>query len=256
MMSHMSKGLLVVILFAMARISLALPLLPCTGQPLPAYPSLGEPPNTDIWFHQSDKTWIPAPCSQWSEKPYSVLLALAGRFYFAGDVNQLAARLGRVSQHKKIKYWSVSSNRWQPLIRESLALTSENKSLVRDDFNGDELVPGQPFYLWQRESTFAGEMVYRLRVLERTPTRLLVDSSNVNRVWFFIFPILGIGEYQYLHFIEKESPGIWRYYGLLRIGGSWNPYGKGFEASYINRAVALYRYLAGIPTDLEPPVAP
>ena len=28
-----------------------------------------------------------------------------------------------------------------------------------------------------------------------------------------------------------------------------------FRASYINRAVAVFRYLAGIPTDREPPAA-
>jgi hypothetical protein len=30
----------------------------------------------------------------------------------------------------------------------------------------------------------------------------------------------------------------------------------GNEASYINRAVAFYRYLTGIPTDMEPPASP
>jgi hypothetical protein len=28
-----------------------------------------------------------------------------------------------------------------------------------------------------------------------------------------------------------------------------------YEASYINRAVAYYRHIAGIPTDQEPPAA-
>jgi hypothetical protein len=30
----------------------------------------------------------------------------------------------------------------------------------------------------------------------------------------------------------------------------------GYEASSMNRSLAFYRYLAGIPTDNEPPAAP
>jgi hypothetical protein len=31
---------------------------------------------------------------------------------------------------------------------------------------------------------------------------------------------------------------------------------RGYEASYVNRMVAIYRHLAGTPTDREPPAAP
>jgi hypothetical protein len=41
----------------------------------------------------------------------------------------------------------------------------------------------------------------------------------------------------------------------MRTGKNASKLINGHEASSINRAVAFYRYLAGIPTNLEPPAA-
>jgi hypothetical protein len=43
---------------------------------------------------------------------------------------------------------------------------------------------------------------------------------------------------------------------MMRTGRNANPLTAGHDASYVNRAVAFYRFLAGIPTDREPPAAP
>jgi hypothetical protein len=61
------------------------------------------------------------------------------------------------------------------------------------------------------------------------------------------------GEQAHL-WIDAEAPGRYRYYTVTRLTGKL-PFGV-TGASMINRAVALYRYIAGIPTDLEPPAAP
>jgi hypothetical protein len=60
---------------------------------------------------------------------------------------------------------------------------------------------------------------------------------------------------QSVYFMERESPGVWRYYSIVRTGKNANSLTIGHEASSINRAVAFYRYLAGIATDKEPPAA-
>jgi len=53
--------------------------------------------------------------------------------------------------------------------------------------------------------------------------------------------------------IEKSSGSndVWRYYSLVRTGRSASKRITGHEASSVNRAVAFYRYLAGIPTNME-----
>jgi hypothetical protein len=60
---------------------------------------------------------------------------------------------------------------------------------------------------------------------------------------------------QSIYFLDRESENVWRYYSILRIGKNANQTMMGNQSSAINRAVAFYRYLVGIPTGQEPPVA-
>jgi hypothetical protein len=60
---------------------------------------------------------------------------------------------------------------------------------------------------------------------------------------------------QSIYFLDRESDGVWRYYSIARTGRNASRLAAGHAASSINRAVAFYRALAGIPTDQEPPAA-
>jgi hypothetical protein len=60
---------------------------------------------------------------------------------------------------------------------------------------------------------------------------------------------------QSICFLDRESKDVWRYYNLTRMPKQASVLTMGHDASFINRAVALYRYLAGIPADQEPPAA-
>jgi hypothetical protein len=70
---------------------------------------------------------------------------------------------------------------------------------------------------------------------------------------YFLIPLFHPGEMQSVHFIERESADIWRYYSIARTGKDASSLTVGHEASSINRAVAFFRYISGIPTDKEPP---
>jgi hypothetical protein len=63
------------------------------------------------------------------------------------------------------------------------------------------------------------------------------------------------GEVQSIYFLDRESDNVWRYYSIARTGRNTSRLTTGHESSSINRAVAFYRSLAGIPTDQEPPAA-
>jgi hypothetical protein len=60
---------------------------------------------------------------------------------------------------------------------------------------------------------------------------------------------------QSVYFLDRESADVWRYYGMTRTGRNASRLTTGHSSSSINRAVAFYRSLAGIPTDREPPAA-
>ena len=49
-------------------------------------------------------------------------------------------------------------------------------------------------------------------------------------------------------------PGVWGLYSLLRTGRGASSLSSGHQASYVSRAVAFYRQIAGIPTNQNPPV--
>ena len=73
---------------------------------------------------------------------------------------------------------------------------------------------------------------------------------------YMFLTLFNPGEMQSVYFLDRESDDVWRYYSLVRTGRNASRLATGHESSSINRAVAFYRFLAGIPADQEPPAAP
>jgi hypothetical protein len=63
------------------------------------------------------------------------------------------------------------------------------------------------------------------------------------------------GQVQSIYYLERDAGGLWRFYSIARSSGKAATLLPGHEASAINRAVAFYRHLVGIPMDQEPPAA-
>jgi hypothetical protein len=78
-------------------------------------------------------------------------------------------------------------------------------------------------------------------------------TDNVSPVKNLLVTLVKPGGLEAIHILELQSPGIWRYYGLARTTEPFLPVP---DASYVNRAVALYRHLIGVPTDRDSPLAP
>jgi hypothetical protein len=150
-------------------------------------------------------------------------------------------------------YWSTTSERWQPLIVDAYALRGPSPEQRRPDFSAAEIAGGKLLYVFQ-EDNLLGKIVYQYRVQQVSADRLTFTSENISPVRFLSIPVFGPGELQSVVFLERESKGVWRYYSLARVGKQASLLG-GQQASLINRAVAGYRYLAGIASDLEPPAA-
>jgi hypothetical protein len=92
-----------------------------------------------------------------------------------------------------------------------------------------------------------------MRILGASPVRLVFDTENITTMRYWLVPIFHPGDIQAIYFLERESQNVWRYYSIARTGRNANILATGHEASSVNRAVAFYRYLAGIPMDNEPP---
>lgn len=184
-----------------------------------------------------------------------MIVSVAGSFENAGGARGILTRFGEVSKLLLVRYWSTTDQQWRPLVLAATALTTRDSGQPRNDFTDAELLSGQDVYFSQRDSRGAGEVVYRMRVRESTPARLVIETENVTAVRWLTMTLLKPGGLRASYFFRERSRGVWAYHSLTRIAeGSWLI--AGHDSSYINRVVALYRYIVDIPTDLEPPAAP
>jgi hypothetical protein len=156
---------------------------------------------------------------------------------------------------QSIQYWSTTDRKWGALSNDSSALTGPDSKLRRPDFSPSELVKGAELYYWE-DDTRTGPAIYRLQVTESGSERFVISSENVTPIRRFWFTLFKPGALQSVLVIEHIAPDIFGISVLNRSGDGASVLTAGHEASYINRATALYRQLAGIKTDQEPPAAP
>jgi len=229
------------------------PRPPCDGPPRPQWPAAGELPRVQIW--QTDELrprWLPPDCLGWPADDVTRLVALAGRFAHAGDGDALLARFAAVSGLRGITYWSDREERWEELVLEAAALTSPDPAQRRDDFSLSELKTGTAHYFLQRDNRSSGIPMYRLRVLQRAPDRIVLNIANVSDVSYWRIPLFPPEALQSSYLLQRLGPGEWGYFSL---SGSREP-GMAFlldrPASFKNRAVALFRHVADVPETAVP----
>ena len=222
---------------------------PCGGPPLPSYAATGEPPR--IRSAQVEG-WTAPGCAGWASARSTLLVGVAGSFQQDGGADGLLAAFGRVSTLRGTRYWSVSDHGWRTLVTDAAALVGSDPARRRPDFTPAEMREGSTLYFVQADSRSSGQVVYRMRVLEKRPDRLVITVDNASPVRLLLLTLFPPGDLQSTFFLERRSAtDVWGYYGLWGI--RTNALTSGHEGSSVNRAVAMFRHLAGILTDQEPP---
>jgi hypothetical protein len=234
------------------------PQPPCAMSAAAEYPSPDSTPTIAIW-HEKDLeqgNWRPPGCTGWpADSRSKLIVTLTGSFRFNGSMNELLARVGTISALRRIQYWSTTDKSWGPLSNDASALTDPDPKSRRRDFSATELGKGADLYYWQ-DDVRTGPAVYRLRVLENTPERVVITSDNVTPVRRYFFTLFKPGALQSVLIVQRVAPGIFGAFILSRSGMGASALTSGHDESFVNRAAALYRWLAGIKTDQEPPAAP
>jgi len=230
------------------------PQPPCGAEPLPPYPALDASPAVRIWSASDLREWKPASCTGWGVSESPTIVAVAARFRFAQGIDGLRRGIGAVSETKGMLYWSTTQKRWQAMILDAYASPGPDSGERRPDFSVDEIAEGRTLFFQQEDNVF-GKAAYRMRIRSASTVRLVFDVENATAIRLLIIPLFEPGRAQSIYFLEKETEGVWRYYSIARTSGKAAGLIAGYEASAINRAVAFYRRLAGIPADREPPAA-
>ena len=231
------------------------PQPPCGREPIPPYPRLDDSAIVKSWNNSEfGRDWRPPACTGWSAVGFATLVTTVARFRYTSEAEGLLRHIGAISELSGMRYWSTTHKRWQTLIVDAHALTDLQSGQRREDFTPDEMKKGKDLYFEQVDN-LSGKGIYRMHIAEASADRFVFDVENVSTMRYLLIPILHPGEMQSIYFLDRESGNVWRFYSILRVGKSANRMIAGNQPSSINRAVAFYRHLVGIPADQEPPAA-
>jgi len=234
------------------------PIAPCGAEPYPNYPAVDAQPVVTTWTSDElGEGWSPPACTAWQSGFATNVVALAGHFHDSRTVEAVLAQIGAISSLKNVRYWSVTDKRWNGLFSRATALESPDPRKPRDDFTAAEIRPAQDLYFLAADNRSREDVVWRLRIREVESGRIIVETANITPLRWFFLPYVATGNMQTSYFLEHEPDDSWQLYSLTRVLYT-SPVLAYFvpQASYINRAVALYRHFAGIPTDRDLPAAP
>jgi hypothetical protein len=231
------------------------PQPPCGNESVPPYPGLDDSAIVKSWSKSGlGQDWEPPACTGWTAVGFSTLVTTVARFRSTSTAEDLLRHIGAISELASMRYWSTTHKQWQTLIVKAHALTDLQSGQRRKDYTPDEMKQGKMLYFEQVDN-LTGRAIYRMQIVEASADRLVFDIENVSTMRYLFIPMLHPGEIQSIYFLDRESDNVWRFYSIVRTGKNANRLIGGNESSAVNRAVAFYRHLVGIPTDQEPPAA-
>ncbi len=231
------------------------PQPPCGKESAPPYPGLDKSAIVKLWSTSDlGLDWRPPACTGWAATGFTTLVTTVARFRHTSEAEGLLRHIGAISELAGMRYWSTTHKHWETLIVDAYALTGSQSGQRRGDFTPDEMKEGVTLYYEQVDNR-SGKEVYRMHIAEASADRLVIDVENVSTIRYLFVSLFPPGEMQSIYFLDRESENVWRFYSIVRTGKNASRLITGNESSAVNRAVAFYRFLVGIPTGQEPPAA-
>lgn len=220
----------------------------------PRYAPLDAPPITQA-TRALGATEIPAGAGCFDHANSATMWVTVSSLVRApADTDTLIGRFGAISRLASVSYWSTTDQQWRPLVSAAHATIAASSLEPRPDYSPAELIKAEVGYYEVTDNRSSRPVTYLLRLRSDAPGKLVVETSNVSPVKKWGITLFAPGGLDTLYFLNQRSPGVWAYYSITRILPN-SFLAEGHEKSYINRAVALYRYFTQLPTDAEPPAA-
>jgi hypothetical protein len=250
-------GLLLAALTAATTADAAVPPQPpCSADAAVAPVSADHNPLIGLWHpDEVPADWRLADCAGLALPTGAVLVTVTGRLHHDGDARALLARLGRASEQLKILYWSVEDGAWRPLLTDAAALSGPDPTLRRPDFKPDEMRVGERLHMLFDDDRPPGPVVFETEIREADADGFMTVTVNVSPLTLMGMTIAGPGDLASLLAVDRVGADEFSYYALSAIALSSMAAASVSDAAHINRAVAAFRYIAGIPGDRDPPAA-
>jgi hypothetical protein len=229
---------------------------PCGGPPQPAYAAPGAPPVIATWTEEDANraAWQNAPCLHWPPDRTRLAAALSAVLH-AGSLDDLLARYGALSQYSAIRFWSTMHQTWEPFVVQAGFTDGVEAHYTHPDLRPEDFVAGRQFYYYEIDPR-TGRTIHRLSVNQRTADRIELSTENMTAMKYSMFTIFEPRGLRSATFIERRGPNEWGYYQAIGVGEGSDFIAVHSASPYVNRLTALYRYMAGLPTDSGPPAAP
>lgn len=227
---------------------------PCEGTPPPAYGVAGGPPATAVWSEGAlnKGAWAAAPCLRWVGGRVRMASALAATLS-TPTVDPLLTRFAALSRYKSIRFWSIMYENWEEFVADAGFIDGPQSQNTLPDLKPSDFVAGRELYYF--EMSRAGRTVHRMTVRQRTDDRVEIATENVMPIRFAKATLFDTGALQTVTFLDRRGPDQWGYFQTIGVGMESSFFAVQSTSPYINRLIALYRYMANIPTDRDPPAA-
>jgi hypothetical protein len=231
------------------------PKPPCSNEVNPRYPDLDRPVALKSWSAaEVGREWEPPTCLSWDSNGFTTLVTTVATFRSQAEEAGFLHNFGAISQWKGLRYWSVTHKQWRTLITDGYALSAPQGGQRRADFAANEMAQGNVLY-FEQENNLTGKGTYRMQIARASNDHIEIKIDNASAIRYLLVPVLHTGDLQSVYFLDRESGDNWRYYSIVRTGKSASRLLAGNGSSAINRTVAAYRHIVGIPDTTEPPAA-
>jgi hypothetical protein len=184
----------------------------------------------------------------------SMWITVAAALDTSLDQKTLIERFGAISRLRAALYWSTTDQAWRPMVSGAYAVELANAAKPRPDYSVADLSSGAVLYYRVTDTRSDVPVNYSLQLRSGPSHHILIETANVDPVSKWGITLYGRGDVRTLYFLDEISPGTWSYYSITHAVPA-TFLAKGHQKSYINRAVALFRYYMALPATSDSPPA-
>jgi hypothetical protein len=243
----MRRSIFIALFCINAAMAAEAPQPPCDGAGAPPYAAVGAKPNWAVY----KTVTLQVACAPAMQGRFDLVGALAGSFREDGGAERILERLGALSKMTAIQYYSERKHGSAKMLDESTALRSQSVEQRRADFTPAELKTGNALYHAQSDPVTGNTVVYLMRISAASPREITVEQENVGPLKYGPLTVADPRGLRTVHLLRESADGVWRYYLLTAVAGRTASH---YEDSIMNRALAMFRYVAGQPTERGEPL--
>jgi hypothetical protein len=216
------------------------PTPPCGADPIPTYVAPGLIPEAQTW---AGLDWHAPGCLEAWPTRFKFVIALAGHVR-AADQAAVLAKLGAISRMRGIQYYSVTQSAWLELIKDSSALAGADPASRRGDFTVEEMTRGASLFYLEEDNRSSHPVVYAMHVATPDADHVVVETQNVSPVKSFLVTLFPPGSLRAAYILTRLDGTDWGLYVISASTEDASSLVALARASYVNRAQALFRYVA------------